>query len=151
MNFWLLKSEPDAFSIDHLKEMKSTIWDGVRNYQSRNTLMQMKVGDLAFFYHSSTAIPGIAGLVRVTEENIVDPSQLDPKSDYFDPKATREKPRWWTARVEFVEKFPILLTLQQLTELFNPEDLPVVRKGNRLSVTIVDVKVGKEILNLCRK
>jgi predicted RNA-binding protein with PUA-like domain len=148
MNYWLLKSEPDVFSIDDLKKQKTTLWDGVRNYQARNFLKAMQVGDLAFFYHSSTEPPGIVGLCQVLETHIADPSQFDPQSPYFDPGSTGDNPRWWTVRVGFVEKFKQVLTLELLRQEFSPDELILLRRGNRLSVMPVAVEVAEKITAL---
>ncbi|MBD2506542.1 EVE domain-containing protein [Nostoc muscorum FACHB-395] len=146
MNYWLMKSEPEAYSIADLQQQSQTIWDGVRNYQARNFLRQMDEGDLAFFYHSSTNPPGIAGLMRVLKKDIADPTQFEPESKYYDPKSTFESPRWQTVVVEFVEAFsnPILLSI--LKEKFSDEDLMLVRQGNRLSVMPVPEAVALKIL-----
>src|SRR4051812_40672289 len=107
MNYWLIKSEADCYSIDDLKHDKRTAWEGVRNYQARNFMMQdMKVGDLALFYHSSSEPTGVFGIAKVVNASHVDDSQFDPKDDHFDPKAKREKPIWYCVDVAFVEKFP---------------------------------------------
>ncbi len=145
MNHWLLKSEPAVFSIDDLEKQKTTLWDGVRNYQARNFLKAMQVGDLAFFYHSSTEPPGIVGLCRVLETGLVDPSQFDPNSPYFDPRSSAENPRWWTVRVGFVEKFKCPLTLDLLRKNFSPDELILLRRGNRLSVMPVAAEVAERI------
>ncbi|MEH2092467.1 EVE domain-containing protein [Nostoc sp. 'Peltigera membranacea cyanobiont' 213] len=146
MNYWLMKSEPEAYSIADLQQQSQTIWDGVRNYQARNFLRLMQEGDLAFFYHSNTNFPGIAGLMRVVKKDIADPTQFEPKSKYYDPKSTSESPRWQTVVVEFVETFsnPILLSI--LKEKFNAEELILVRQGNRLSVMPVPEAVALKIL-----
>lgn len=148
MNYWLLKSEPNVFSIDGLKKQKTTLWDGVRNYQARNFLKAMQVGDLAFFYHSSTQPPGIVGLCKVIETHLADPSQFDPQSPYFDPSNTGDNPRWWTVRVGFVEKFKQVLTLELLRQEFSPDELILLRRGNRLSVMPVAVEVAEKIIAL---
>jgi predicted RNA-binding protein with PUA-like domain len=141
-----MKSEPEAYSIADLQQQSQTIWDGVRNYQARNFLRQMYEGDLAFFYHSNTNAPGIAGLMRVVKKDIADPTQFDPESEYYDPKSTSESPRWQTVVVEFVETFsnPILLSI--LKEKFSAEELMLVRQGNRLSVMPVPEPVALKIL-----
>lgn len=148
MSYWLLKSEPGVFSIDDLKKQKTTLWDGVRNYQARNFLMAMQVGDLAFFYHSSTEPPGIVGLCRVLETRVVDPSQFDPVSPYHDPKSSKDNPRWWTVRVGFEEKFERIITLQTLRENFSPDELILLRRGNRLSVMPIVSEVADRIIAL---
>ncbi|WP_135255532.1 EVE domain-containing protein [Thermus caldilimi] len=144
MAYWLLKSEPEVYSILDLKREGRAIWDGVRNYQARNYLMQMQVGDLCFFYHSGANPPGIAGLCRVMGTLLPDPTQFDPESPYFDPKSTREKPRWYTVEVEFLEVWP-LIPLEELRACF-PKDHPLVRKGNRLSVMPVPPEVAKRLI-----
>ncbi|MBD2533652.1 EVE domain-containing protein [Nostoc flagelliforme FACHB-838] len=146
MNYWLMKSEPEVYSIADLQRQSETIWDGVRNYQARNFLRQMHEGDLAFFYHSNTNLPGIAGLMRVVKKDITDPTQFEPESKYYDPKSSSESPRWQTVVVEFVETFsnPILLSI--LKEKFSAEELMLVRQGNRLSVMPVPEAVALKIL-----
>ncbi|MBD2072767.1 EVE domain-containing protein [Phormidium sp. FACHB-592] len=146
MNYWLMKSEPDAYGIEDLKRDRTTVWDGVRNYQARNFLRSMAPGDLVFFYHSNTTPPGIVGLMKVAEANIDDPTQFDAKNKYYDPKATKESPRWQTVVVAFVEIFPQFLSLDALRETFNPNELSVVRQGNRLSVMPVPEEVAQTIL-----
>lgn len=133
--FWLLKSEPHVFSIDDLQRSKKTAWEGVRNYTARNAIRDaMKVGDLAIFYHSSADPAGAAGLARVCSEPYPDPTQFDPKSEYFDPKATREQPRWFVVDVAFEEKFPRLVPLAELKAEHALKEMLVVQKGQRLSV-----------------
>ncbi|GAB5602012.1 EVE domain-containing protein [Thermus sp. FJN-A] len=144
MAYWLLKSEPQVYSIEDLERDGKAIWDGVRNYQARNYLMRMKPGDLCFFYHSSATPPGIAGLCRVVQALVPDPTQFDPESPYFDPKATRERPRWHTVEVAFVAKWP-LIPLAELKGLF-PPDHPLVRRGNRLSVMPVPPEVAETLI-----
>ncbi|PZA08255.1 MULTISPECIES: EVE domain-containing protein [unclassified Meiothermus] len=150
MAYWLLKSEPEVYSIHDLARQKTTVWDGVRNYQARNFLRAMQVGDLAFFYHSNTASPGIAGLCRVIESEVVDPTQFDPRSDYFDPRSRPDHPRWWTVRVEFVQAFANVLGLEVLRAHFSPEELWTLRRGNRLSVMPVGEAVAQRILALAK-
>jgi predicted RNA-binding protein with PUA-like domain len=146
MNYWLMKSEPDVYSITDLKADQTTIWDGVRNYQARNLLCDMQPGDLAFFYHSNTKPPGIAGMMTILESGINDPTQFDENSKYFDPKSDPTAPRWQTVRVKFVQTFPDLITLDQLRNRFTPEDLWILRRGNRLSVIPVADDVAQKIL-----
>lgn len=148
MNYWLLKSEPAVYGIADLARDRETIWDGVRNYQARNFLRQMQVGDRAFFYHSNAQPPGIAGLVQVVETGLSDPTQFDPQSKYYDAKATPAAPRWQTVRVGFEQAFPQLIPLEQLKQWFSPDDLWVVRPGNRLSVMPVDAAIAAKILKL---
>ena len=146
MNYWLLKSEPNDYSINDLEREKTVIWDGVRNYQARNFLREMQSSDVAFFYHSNVKPPAIVGLARIIESQIADPTQFDPKSKYYDPKATADQPRWQTVRVEFLEKFKETLSLPQLKAMFSPEEFAVVKKGNRLSVMPVIPEVAQRIL-----
>lgn len=146
MNYWLMKSEPDVYGIQDLARDQKTIWDGVRNYQARNFLREMQVGDLAFFYHSNTTPPGIIGLMRISRAGIDDPTQFDPKSKYYDAKSTPDNPRWQTVQVEYVETFPELISLDALRQQFTPDQLGVVRQGNRLSVMPVSETIAKQIL-----
>lgn len=149
MNYWLMKSEPDVFSIDALKKKKKSGWDGVRNYQARNYMRDdMKIDDVVLFYHSSCEVPGVAGLARVSKTSHPDPSQWDSKSEYYDPKATKEAPRWFMVEVEFVEKFDEVITLATLKSTPGLEGMPVVQKGSRLSINPVSEKEFKIICKL---
>jgi predicted RNA-binding protein with PUA-like domain len=150
VNYWIVKSEPTTYSIKDLQQERQTIWDGVRNYQASNFLRQMTKNDLAFFYHSNTKMPGIVGLIRVVASNAIDPTQFDPQSKYYDPKATRDRPRWYTVKVEYIETFPKLISLNQLKTEFDGDRLLVVRKGNRLSVMPVSEEVATKILTMAR-
>ena len=139
MPYWLLKSEPDEFSIDDLVRAprKTTPWFGVRNYQARNYMRDaMRAGDGVLFYHSSCEVPGIAGLAEVSGTPYPDPTQFDPKSPYFDPKATRENPRWMLVDVTLAKKTR-LLSLEELRAHGELSDMVILRRGNRLSVTPV--------------
>ncbi len=148
MNYWLLKSEPDVYGIHNLEFDRTTIWDGVRNYQARNFLKSMEVGDLAFFYHSNTKPPGIVGLMQIVESQVIDPSQFDPQSDYYDPKSTPLSARWHTVKVEFVSTFTHKIDLETLRSQFTPAELLVVKQGNRLSVMPINPQVAEQILFL---
>ena len=148
MNYWLMKSEPSVYSIWDLQREGQTLWDGVRNYQARNYLKAMQPGDRAFFYHSNANPPGIAGLMEIVETQVVDPSQFDPTSPYYDPKATPAAPRWYTVRVQFVAAFGRLIPLAQLRATFTPAELEVVRRGTRLSVMPVPQAVAERLLAL---
>ncbi|EIM03643.1 MULTISPECIES: EVE domain-containing protein [Rhodanobacter] len=149
MNHWLMKSEPDAFSIDDLKRKKREAWDGVRNYQARNFMRDgMRVGDPVFFYHSNCAVPGIVGIAEVAMDAYPDPSQFDPKSRYFDPGSSRDKPRWMLVDVKFVKKLKRTISLDELKNDPALTDMPLLRKGNRLSVMPVDAAHWKYILAL---
>lgn len=130
-----MKSEPDIFSIDHLKKDKTTLWEGVRNYQARNFMMNdMKEGDEILFYHSSCEPPGIAGLAIVTKEKQPDPSQFNKKSKYFDSKATKQKPIWYCVEIGFVKKFSEVISLSTLKETTELAELLVLKRGQRLSI-----------------
>lgn len=140
MNYWLFKSEPETFSIDHLYQRKNKTehWDGVRNYQVRNMLRdEIKVGDLAFFYHSSCRPPGIAGVVEIVRSGYPDHTAFDPQSPYYDPKSSKTHPRWFMVDVKFKQKFKDLITLDDLKKISGLEKMQVLRRGNRLSITHV--------------
>ncbi|HXE72573.1 MAG TPA: EVE domain-containing protein [Candidatus Nitrosotenuis sp.] len=149
MRYWLLKSEPETYSIDDLAREGRTLWDGVRNYQARNNLASMKVGDLCYFYHS-VKDPGIVGICRVSAEARPDPSQFDPSSRYYDPESDPQRPRWVAPEVEFVEKFPRPLSLARLKATPGLEAMEVNRKGSRLSVQPVRPEEWDLILRLAR-
>lgn len=141
MKYWLMKSEPDVYSIDQLKKDKTTWWEGVRNYQARNFMMKdMEVGDAVLFYHSNAEPPGVAGLAVVSKKAEPDKQQFDKKSEYFDPKATKEKPIWYCVQLGFDEKFKELVSLQDLRDNEKLQDMLVLAKGSRLSVQPVDKK-----------
>jgi predicted RNA-binding protein with PUA-like domain len=143
-----MKSEPDVYGIADLERDRTTIWDGVRNYQARNFLKSMAVGDLAFFYHSNTKLPGIVGLMQIVESQVVDPSQFDSVSDYYDPKSTPAAPRWHTVKLEFVRAFDRQIDLTELRDRFTPEELLVVKQGNRLSVMPILANIAEQLLQL---
>jgi predicted RNA-binding protein with PUA-like domain len=137
MRYWLMKSEPDEFSIDDLAKApkQTTPWFGVRNYQARNFMRdEMRVGDRAFFYHSSCPEPGIAGIVEISKLAYPDATQFDPKSEYYDPKSTREAPRWVNVDVKLVKKTR-LVGVPELRATPGLEDMVTLRRGNRLSIT----------------
>lgn len=149
MKYWLMKSEPDAFSIDDLRKAGTEPWTGVRNYQARNFMRQMQLGDQVFFYHSSTAVPGIAGLGRVASAPYPDPTQFKKRSPYFDPKATPEEPRWQMVDVAFERKFKQVLSLQALKDHADRlEGLAVLQRGSRLSVSPVTAPQARTLLSL---
>lgn len=149
MNYWLMKSEPDVFSIDDLAQKKLEPWEGVRNYQARNMLRdKMQVGDLAFFYHSSCAEPGIVGIMEIISTAYPDNSALDPQSPYFDAKSTLINPRWFCVDVTFKQKFSTLISLAKLKAQAPLSDLPLVKKGNRLSIMQLTKKQWDIILSL---
>ena len=141
-----MKSEPDAYGIDDLRREKTTLWDGIRNYQARNFMRTMAIGDLAFFYHSNCKPPGIIGLMEVMETGLVDPTQFDPQAKYYDPKSSPDKPRWDCARLRFLGQFEELLSLERLRELYSEEQLSVIKRGNRLSILPVPDKTALDLL-----
>lgn len=140
MKYWLMKSEPDVFSIDQLQKDKTTWWEGVRNYQARNFMKDMQVGDEVLFYHSNAEPPGVAGLARVSKLAAPDKLQFDKKSEYFDKKATPEKPIWFCVEVEFVKKFKEVISLSDLRGNEKLQEMLVLQKGSRLSVQPVEKK-----------
>ena len=148
INYWLMKSEPEAYSIDNLEKEKVTIWDGIRNYQARNFMRQMEIGDIAFFYHSNCKPPGIVGLMEIVDKEITDPTQFDESSKYFDSKANKLKPRWDCVKVKFLFKSNEIISLPKLRSLFNEEELLVVKKGNRLSIIPVLKKSAQTLLEI---
>lgn len=132
---WLMKSEPDVYSIDQLKKDGSTWWTGVRNYQARNFMMnEMSVGDWVLFYHSNAEPPGVAGLAQVSKTAEPDVEQFDKKSEYFDPKATKDKPVWFCVQVKFKEKFKHLVSLDEIKAEKALQDMLVLKRGQRLSI-----------------
>lgn len=148
-NYWLMKSEPDVYSIDHLKHDGTTKWDGVRNYQARNFMRDdMAVGDRMLFYHSNAKPPGVAGSGRISKRGIPDTSALDTSSDYYDPKASLENPIWITVEVTFVEKFAHFVSIQELKNHPELADLRVLQKGSRLSITPLTKKEFELITRL---
>jgi len=137
LNYWLFKSEPDAFSIDHLasRPRKTEPWDGIRNYQARNLMRDtMKKGDLGFFYHSSCAVPGIVGTVQVVREAYPDHTALDPDSNYYDPKSTADDPRWIMVDIKLKKVFPNIISLQTLKTIESLAGMGLLKRGNRLSI-----------------
>jgi predicted RNA-binding protein with PUA-like domain len=146
MPYWLMKSEPDELSIQHLRQLGRARWDGVRNYQARNFMRSMQIGDEFFFYHSSCPEPGIAGIARIAGAVYPDPTALDPNSHYFDAKASAEKNPWSALDVEFVEAFPRVLPLASLREQQALAELALVQRGSRLSVMPVSAEQWQAIL-----
>ena len=151
INYWLMKSEPDAYSIDTLMRDEVTLWDGIRNYQARNFRRKMAIGDKVFFYHSNCKPPGIVGLMEVTDLNIVDPTQFQQDSRYYDPKSSKDNPRWDCVKLKYIFKANKMLSLPELKILFSEEELLVVKKGNRLSIIPVELKIAKLILKKLNK
>ena len=153
MNYWLMKSEPDVYGIDHLKaaNKKTDTWDGVRNYQVRNMMRDdMKKGDLVFFYHSNCDEPGIVGIMTVAREGYPDHTAFDPGQKYHDPKSDPENPRWYMVDVKHKRKLKRTITLKELKEYADTElrDCPLVRKGNRLSIMPITPQQWELILQL---
>ena len=145
-SYWLMKSEPDAYSIDSLKKDGVTLWDGIRNYQARNFMRKMTKGDKVFFYHSNCKPPGIVGFMEVIDLNIIDPTQFDKHSKYYDPKSSPKEPRWDCVKVRYLFKAAKILSLSDLKILFNEEELLLVKKGNRLSIIPIEANIANLIL-----
>lgn len=150
MAHWLMKSEPDTFGIDDLyrRPKRTTHWDGVRNYQARNFMRDMKKGDLVFFYHSNCEIPGIAGIAKVVREAYPDFTAFDPDDPHYDPKSDPENPRWMMVDVQYVRKTKRNISLQELKENPKLADFALVRRGNRLSVMPVSEPEWQAILDM---
>ena len=151
MNYWLMKSEPDVFGVDDLMKAtgKTDTWDGVRNYQARNMMRdEMKKGDLVFFYHSNCKEPGIAGIMKIVREGYPDHTAFDPDEKYYDPKSDPDNPRWYMVDVKHVRKLKQVITLTELKTHAQLSDLPLVRRGNRLSIMPVTKKQWDFILSL---
>lgn len=134
MQYWLFKSEPSAYAIDDLKRERVGQWTGVRNYQARNLLREARVGDQVLFYHSSTAIPAAVGVAEVVREAYPDPTQFDTVSEYFDPKATKENPRWSAVDIRYMSHFSSLVPLADMRQEKALVDMPLLARGQRLSV-----------------
>jgi predicted RNA-binding protein with PUA-like domain len=149
-NYWLMKTEPEVYSIDTLAGTGTGSWDGVRNFQARNHMRAMRNGDLVLFYHSSTEPPGVAGIARVCREAYPDHTQFDPKHDHYDAKSKRDAPRWDMVDVEFVEKLPELVSLTQLKADPKLATMLVVKRGMRLSVQPVERAHFAHVLKLGR-
>ena len=148
MSKWLVKSEPDVYSIDDLQTDKTTCWDNVRNYEARNNLQRFAVGDLILYYHSNAEPSGIAGICKVAKAAYPDPSQFDRKSEYFDPKATIDAPRWFSPELRFVAKFPRLIELSELRTNSHCQAMILLKRGSRLSVQPVSEKEFAAILRI---
>jgi predicted RNA-binding protein with PUA-like domain len=152
MKHWLMKSEPDVFSIDDLKRVKRTGWDGVRNYQARNSMRdEMQLGDLVLYYHSNAEPSGVAGVAKVVELAQPDPTQFDKKSEYFDPTSSKTNPRWVMVSVGFVERFPSVVPLAALKADPSLAGMGVLQKGQRLSVMPVSAAHFQRVLQLGRQ
>ena len=152
MSYWLIKSEPDAFSIDDLEAAPNGTehWDGIRNYQARNFMRDdMKIGDRAFFYHSNCKPPGIVGICEVASEPYPDHTAFDPNSKYFDPKSSPDDPRWIMVDMKFLRRTKRLISLEEIKQHAGRlVDLPLIRRGNRLSIMPVSEEHWDYILSL---
>ena len=150
MKYWLMKSEPDDFSIDDLARVRTEPWSGVRNYQARNFMRDgMKPGDGVLFYHSSCDVPGVVGVAEVASDAYPDPTQFNPKSDYHDPKSTREEPRWLLVDVAFKRKLKRTITLDEIrAQADRLGEFALTQRGTRLSVLPVTAAQWKLILSL---
>ena len=151
MNYWLMKSEPEVFGIDDLKARakQTEHWDGVRNYQARNMMRDdMKKGDQVFFYHSNCKEPGIVGVAEIVKEGYPDFTAFDPKEKYYDEKSDPQNPRWYMVDVKFTRKFKRTITLEELKQVKSLQDMPLVKRGNRLSILPVTEKQWKVIMAL---
>jgi predicted RNA-binding protein with PUA-like domain len=153
MRYWLMKSEPDVFGIDDLERApgRATGWEGVRNYQARNMLRDdFRVGDRAFFYHSSCEVPGVAGVVQVVRAAYADPTQFDAKSEYYDAKSTRAAPRWFAVDVQLERRIEPVITLPELRshERGALREMLILQRGNRLSVTPLTADEWRCVLSL---
>ena len=149
MKYWLMKTEPDAFSIDDLARLGHEPWSGVRNYLARNFMRKMSIGDGVLFYHSNTKVPGVVGVAEVVSEPYPDPTQFEKKSDYYDPKSTREEPRWSLVDIGFKRKLGRTVSLEELrANAERLDDFELLRRGSRLSVLPVSAVQWKTILSL---
>ncbi len=147
---WLMKSEPSVYGIADLARDRYTLWEGVRNYQARNFMREMSVGDRVLFYHSNADVVGIVGVARVRSAAKADPTQFDVRSEYFDAGAKREDPRWSAVEVEFESKFAVAVTLDDLRSHRALVSMMILRKGNRLSVTPVTADECAVVIALAR-
>ncbi|MGL5048255.1 MAG: EVE domain-containing protein [Shewanella sp.] len=153
MNYWLMKSEPDEFSIDDLEACpkQTEAWFGIRNYQARNYMRDdMQIGDKVFFYHSSCKVPGIVGIAEVVTNAYPDSTAYDPESKYFDPKSDSTRPRWLRVDIRFVEKFNDMMSLSVIKNLPQLADMCLVAKGSRLSIQPVTAEQWQAVLMLTR-
>lgn len=149
-HYWLMKSEPSAFSIDDLirASKQTTCWDGVRNYQARNFMRQMALGDQVLFYHSNADPPAIVGIAEVVKLAYPDPTQFDPKDTHYDPASKLSDPRWDMVDIKFVRKFPRALSLEELRKDTKLKGMTLLKKGSRLSVQPVSVPEWERILHV---
>ena len=151
INYWLMKSEPDAYSIKDLKNEGETLWDGIRNYQARNFMRSMSIGDQAFFYHSNIKPPGIVGLMEIIETHLIDPFQFDKNSKYYDKRSNKDNPRWDCVKTKYICEFKNMITLKELSQIYTSEELTLVRKGNRLSIMPINKDIALELLIKLKK
>jgi len=140
MAYWLVKTEPHVYSIDDLQRDKFTAWTGVRNYQARNFLREMKRGDIVLIYHSNAEPPGVVGIASVKNEAKPDPTQFEQDGEYFDPAATKENPRWFCPDLAFLKKLPKMVSLEELRNNRDLDGLALLQRGSRLSVIPVSDK-----------
>ena len=148
MKYWLVKSEADVYSIDDMEKDEITFWDGVRNYQARNFLREMKIGDKVLFYHSNSDVIGVVGLCEVVKESYPDFTQFDKKSKYYDPKSKLDNPTWFMVDIKFVKKFKRTVTLEEIKKNSKLKNMKLVQKGNRLSVMPVMKDEFDEIIKM---
>ncbi len=149
MTYWLMKSEPDAYSIDDLERDRREPWDGIRNYQARNMIRdEMKVGDRAFFYHSSCKVPGVVGVMTIASAAYPDPTQFDPDAEHFDAKSSKDEPRWLLVDVAFERKLNRPITLKELKGHPGLNDFRLNQRGNRLSIFPVSEEHWNLVLGL---
>ncbi len=151
MNYWLMKSEPEAFSIDHLQHsLNSTYcWDGVRNYQARNYMRgSMQVGDQAFFYHSNCKVPGIVGVAEIISHSYPDHTAYDPESKYYDPKSSHANPRWFMRNIKFIKKFQNIISISELRANPRLAKMIILKPGNRLSITPVTAQEWRAVMRM---
>ena len=151
MSYWLIKSEPDLYSIADFEEEKVTPWEGVRNYQARNYLCEMAIKDLVLFYHSSCDPAGIVGVGRVHKRAYPDPFQFDSKSEFYDAAVSKKKPRWFCPDFKYVRTFPQIITLEELRKEKALKDMALLQRGSRLSVQPVTEKEFTAIINISKR
>ncbi|MCX7674262.1 MAG: EVE domain-containing protein [Bdellovibrionaceae bacterium] len=152
MKYWIMKSEPEVYSIDDLAKEGETIWTGVRNYQARNFMRdEMRVGDRVLFYHSNAKPPAIVGLAQVSELQVVDPTQFDANSEHYDPSSQPESPRWICVKIKFIEKWRKAVTRDDLKAHKKLSGLAVLRKGQRLSILPVTKEEFEAICELANR
>lgn len=154
MKYWLMKSEPGCFSFDDLKNCENSTdhWDGVRNYQARNMMRdQMSVGDQIFFYHSNCKVPGIVGIAEVVKEAYPDHTAYDPEQKHFDPKSDPANPRWYMVDIKYKRELPRKVSLEELRDVSSLQEMMILRKGNRLSVTPVTEQEWDTVIELANQ